>query len=977
MRALFVALAAAAIVLFGSVARADDATLLRIAFARLEGADVELMRKQAAEFGKTHPNVRIEVVADQDRGSSTHDLWARYLALGDPSIDVYVIDEPWIGEFAFAAWIRPLDELSTWANSALHPAALSSAKWHGRLVAVPLELSCNALFYRSDWLDAPPRTLEELFADAHKLAADHHARYGVVLHPQFLYNDVNPILWASGGGPLSNGSVRLDDPANIAALTAIRAEVVGSAEGGTTQTWTRGALPSAAQLKTWHDWPSEYHTAVEPFGSGDAAFMINWLRYKPAGLPASSYKIAPLPGLAGRGPGTGATLGSWYLAVNASSRNGALAAELLKFLSSENMARERFEQLGAFPPLARPYDDKAWLDKYPELAVAKPIFANAQSRMPVTDERSVDEIVGRAYEQIVLEGAPPQSTLEAASKEANAILTAFPPEVSQFPETNGAGATESDAGTRRIIIVAIAIWVVALAMLGGGSFFARRRGGLFRRLATKVSVLGLTAVLLTLTTSTAVALSMLVKNQEDAIAEAQSIFRTAIRDHATTLVRQIALDASVLREVSTVDKHADAASRRAFKQSLEDLLSQGAYRRDIVVLQLIDSDGKILVDGKTIVTQRRGASDAPQTVDDPLVKTLARFGRRTTMRDVAATADHPPYLEVMAPLIQNGRQAGGVRVGYSKQEQEDRIRDLRTRQETLMRSAVYLVIVAALGLIVLATVLLRLFARSVADPLVRLSDLAAKVGAGDLTVHAAVPGRDEVFSLAVQLNGMVSGLRERQVIKETLGRYVGPSVSDVILAGDVDLGGEEREVTLLFSDVRGFTTMSEAMKPHDVVRVLNSYFERMVDAVFEHDGMLDKFIGDGLMAVFGAPRSDEDHAMHAVKCALEMRRMLVEVNAMLKKSNLPELAIGIGLHTGRVVVGNIGSTKRMEYTAIGDAVNLAARLESQTKEQGVDILISEATYERVSSRVVADPLGSVKVKGKTTGVAIYALRDLR
>jgi len=971
MRAFLVAVVAAVIVLFGSVARAaeGETTLLRIAFARLEGADVELMRKQAAGFTRSHPNVRIEVVADQDRGASTHDLWARYLALGDPSIDVYVIDEPWIGEFAFAAWIRPLDELSSWANGALHPAALNSAKWHGRLVAVPLELSCNALFYRADWLAAagmtPPKTLEELLSSARKLKADRHTHYGLLLHPQFLYNDVNPFLWASGGGPLSGDTVKLDDPANVAALKALRAEVGGD-----------GALPSEMQLQTWAGWPSEYHTAVEPFGTGDAAYMINWLRYKPAGLDASAYKIAPIPGLAGRGPGTGATLGSWYLAVNASSRNGALAAELLKFLSDEGMARERFEQLGTYPPLSHPYDDKAWLDRFPEMSVAKTIFANARSRMPVTDERSVDEVVQRAYELALIGGFPPE-TLADESKKANEILAAYPPEVSQFPEPPNEGATQEDSGTRRIIAFAITIWIVALLMLGAGSLFARRRGGLFRRLATKMSVLGLTAVLLTLTTSTAVALSMLVKNQEDAIAEAQSIFRTAIRDHATTLVRQIALDASVLREVSTVDKHADAASKRAFKQSLEDLLSQGAYRRDIVILQLVDSDGRVLVDGKTIVERRRSSSTEQQTVGDPLVKTLARFGRRTTMRDVEATGDHPAYLEVMAPLIQNGRQAGAVRVGYSKKEQEDRIHDLRTRQETLMRSAVYLVIIAALGLVVLATVLLRLFARSVADPLVRLSDLAAKVGAGDLSVHAAVDGRDEVSALGVQLNGMVSGLRERQVIKETLGRYVGPSVSDVILAGDVDLGGEEREVTLLFSDVRGFTTMSEAMKPHDVVRVLNSYFERMVDAVFEHEGMLDKFIGDGLMAVFGAPRSHEDHAMHAVKCALEMRRMLVEVNAMLKKQNLPELAIGIGLHTGRVVVGNIGSTKRMEYTAIGDAVNLAARLESQTKDQGVDILISEATYERVSTRVIAEPLGSVKVKGKTTGVAIYALRDLK
>jgi class 3 adenylate cyclase len=487
------------------------------------------------------------------------------------------------------------------------------------------------------------------------------------------------------------------------------------------------------------------------------------------------------------------------------------------------------------------------------------------------------------------------------------------------------------------------------------------------------------------------------------MAEEQSILRAAIREHATSLGRQIALDASVLREVTSVGTTIIGDARRgakraglgtsadtelggadnlatlegALSESQEVLVAQGAYSREILFLQLLDTDGSIVVDDKAFLADRRNGRAERRLVDDSTVRDLARFGRRMSMRDVPGATDHPPYLEVMVPLVQNGRQAGAVRIGYSKREQEARIAALSARQEHLLMSAIYLVTLAAIGLVALAMAPLRLFARSVTQPLVRLSDLAARVGGGDLSVHADVGGRDEVSALAKRFNGMIEGLRERQVIRETLGRYVGPSVSDAILGGHVELGGEERIVTLLFSDVRGFTTMAEAIRPHEVVRVLNAYFEQMVEAVFKHDGMLDKFIGDGLMAVFGAPRAVPDHAMSAVACALDMRRRLVEVNDALRAAGLLELKIGIGLHTGPVVVGNIGSSKRMEYTAIGDAVNLAARLESQTKEQGVDILISEATYAAVADRVVADRLGEVQVKGKNKVVVIYALRALR
>ena len=218
---------------------------------------------------------------------------------------------------------------------------------------------------------------------------------------------------------------------------------------------------------------------------------------------------------------------------------------------------------------------------------------------------------------------------------------------------------------------------------------------------------------------------------------------------------------------------------------------------------------------------------------------------------------------------------------------------------------------------------------------------------------------------------MVRSVAEEQQRRERLGRYFSPAVAQHLLAaGDGRAVGESREVTILFSDIRDFTGMSERLPGPDVVSLLNDYHERMVEAVFALGGTLDKFIGDGIMAYFGAPLEQPDHAERAVRCALAMLDELERLNQARAARGEPALRIGIGVHTGVVVVGDIGSSRRREYTCIGDAVNVAARLEQHTKAEGVSILVSEETRRRVSALPFADAR-PVLLKGKTLPLATY------
>jgi adenylate cyclase len=275
---------------------------------------------------------------------------------------------------------------------------------------------------------------------------------------------------------------------------------------------------------------------------------------------------------------------------------------------------------------------------------------------------------------------------------------------------------------------------------------------------------------------------------------------------------------------------------------------------------------------------------------------------------------------------------------------------------------------------------------SIANPLVRAIAKIAKVLPGvALKKYERVEGihtGDELQALAETYNGMIAQLQHGERLQEALGKYLSRAARDAIEQGRLELGGTTLPATVLFSDIRGFTSLSEKMEPERVLTLLNRYFTEMVGAVVRHRGIVDKFIGDCIMAVWGPPSAQSDDALNAVRAALEMRDRLRALNVKLRAEGVAEIHTGIGIHTGPVVAGNMGAAStadqdgKMEYTVIGDTVNLASRLESLTKELHVDIVLSEDTYRLVASEVEVEALPSIKVRGREQQVAIYRLVGL-
>jgi class 3 adenylate cyclase len=244
---------------------------------------------------------------------------------------------------------------------------------------------------------------------------------------------------------------------------------------------------------------------------------------------------------------------------------------------------------------------------------------------------------------------------------------------------------------------------------------------------------------------------------------------------------------------------------------------------------------------------------------------------------------------------------------------------------------------------------------------------------GNLRYRSRIERQDEIGFLARSFNEKVDGLEEREHVKDTFGRFVSRDVAEAVLAGRVPLEGEKREVSILFQDIRGFTALSEKLDPATLLKVLNRFFTEVVGAVEAEGGVVKQFTGDGVMALFGAPQPRADHAPRAARAALGIVKRLEGLNVTLKEKGFPALTIGIGIHTGEVVAGLIGPDERVEYGVVGEAVNLAARVESLTKDIPTTILVSSEIAARLGEGFTFGRTESLPVKGKTDPVQVVEI----
>jgi class 3 adenylate cyclase len=384
-----------------------------------------------------------------------------------------------------------------------------------------------------------------------------------------------------------------------------------------------------------------------------------------------------------------------------------------------------------------------------------------------------------------------------------------------------------------------------------------------------------------------------------------------------------------------------------------------AKNGDMEYVKILDKNGRTMADNNIqnvmehVIYQNPGV----KALGDEAVLT------QTYMKDGRT------YYDIAAPILNTAEghrdKIGEVHIGMN--------------QNTITRVVRYIgvaIVITAIGIVLVGIMVMTLFVTVMIKPIRLLVKGVSEIAAGNFDQKIDVKSRDELGDLTDAFNDMAHSLREKEVIKGAFSKYVTKSVVDRILQHQdgLKLGGEKKEVTVFFSDIRGFTPMSEVLSAEEVVHLLNEYFTAMTAIIFKYEGTLDKFMGDAIMAVYGAPIDMDDHAERAVLAAIEMSEKMKELQAKWRSEGKREVNIGIGINTGEVVVGNIGSHERMEYTAIGDNVNLTQRLES-VAEKG-QILISSATYEKVKHKVSARALDPIKVKGKTDKVLAYAVEGL-
>lgn len=381
----------------------------------------------------------------------------------------------------------------------------------------------------------------------------------------------------------------------------------------------------------------------------------------------------------------------------------------------------------------------------------------------------------------------------------------------------------------------------------------------------------------------------------------------------------------------------------------DDQLALGALvqntggERGIVAVQLVKRDGRV------------AASLEPMFADIPV--------------QLAESYENGVHLERRGDVLTVATEItwSADRIGEAKLEVDlarlvgPILRETRTQLAWVAVGVTAFGVVAGLGFVALLV-----------GPLRRLRAGVERLAAGDLAVRVPPTSRDEVGELTEAFNEMGESLQQKARIQREFGRYASDYVLQTLLENPegADLQGVEREVTVLFADIRGFTRLSEGLEPADVVKLLNDVFQLVSDCILRRGGTIDKFIGDSVMAYFGAPVPSADHPIAAVSAAVDIERAVEERNAKIPPGG-HLIGVGIGVHTGPVVVGNIGSDRRTDFTAIGDSVNVAARLEKMARPG--EILVSEAVQRRVRGSHRLRFEGERQLAGRQEPVHVYAV----
>ncbi|MBT3879721.1 MAG: HAMP domain-containing protein [Candidatus Scalindua sp.] len=362
-------------------------------------------------------------------------------------------------------------------------------------------------------------------------------------------------------------------------------------------------------------------------------------------------------------------------------------------------------------------------------------------------------------------------------------------------------------------------------------------------------------------------------------------------------------------------------------------------------------------------------STLPVTKEQAL-STFMEFSDYEKKSDIHETfLDKETFLSMYFPILANVNSEEGSFIVLKS-----------LTQEMKFVSKLRMTFIIVGGVILLVAIGLSFFlAKGITKPVKKLAMAAKNIGSGKLDTKVDIRTGDELEALGNAFNGMVDGLKERDFIKSTFERYVSYSVAEEIIKNPdmLKLGGERKALTIFFTDIGNFTNLSEKLTPEEVVKHLNEYFEGMSAAILECQGTIDKFQGDSILAFWGAPIAQENHALFACQAALKCRKFLHKLEEEWKAGGLPSRTYRFGINTGEVVVGNVGSATRFEYTIIGDDVNLASRLEGANKYYGTQIMISEATYSLVKDTLIAREMDVIRVVGKTKPIKVYELVDER